>query len=150
MDTLNFNDLALACAPAVHASTAHALVATESGFNPHAIGVVGGQLDRQPRTRAEALATAEHLKAKGWNFSVGLAQINQKNFERLGLTTASAFDPCENLRAMQRVLTDCLSRDGPGTTPQTAVRQALSCYYSGNAVTGFKHGYVQKVVSAAR
>ena len=150
MDALTFSDLALACAPAVHGQTAGALVATESGFNPHAIGVVGGQLDRQPRTRAEALATAEHLQATGWDFSVGLAQINQKNFERLGLTTASAFDPCENLRAMQTVLTDCFSRAGPGTPPQTAVRQALSCYYSGNAVTGFTHGYVQKVVSAAR
>ena len=83
MDVLTFSDLALACAPAVHGRTAHALVATESGFNPHAIGVVGGQLDRQPRTRAEALATAQHLQAAGWNFSVGLAQINVGNFERL-------------------------------------------------------------------
>ena len=150
MDALTFSDLAVACAPAVHGRTAQALVAVESGFNPHAIGVVGGQLERQPRSHAEALATAEQLKATGWNFSVGLAQINQKNFERLGLTAASAFDPCENLRAMQTVLTGCLSRAGPGTPPQTAVRQALSCYYSGNAVTGFRHGYVQKVVSAAR
>jgi hypothetical protein len=29
-------------------------------------------------------------------------------------------------------------------------RQALSCYYSGNFVTGFDHGYVARVVSAAR
>jgi type IV secretion system protein VirB1 len=150
MDALAFADLALACAPAVHGRTAHALVATESGFNPHAIGVVGGQLDRQPRNHAEALATAEHLQTEGWNFSVGLAQINQKNFDRLGLTTASAFDPCQNLRAMQTVLTECFARAGPSTLPQTALRQALSCYYSGNAATGFRHGYVQKVVRAAR
>ena len=150
MDALAFSDFAQACAPAVHGRTAHALVAIESGFNPHAIGVVGGQLDRHPRTRAEALATAQQLKADGWNFSVGLAQINQKNFERLGLTTASALDPCQNLRAMQTVLTECFARAGPRTLPQTALRQALSCYYSGNAVTGFRHGYVQKVVSAAR
>ncbi|MBT9494687.1 MAG: lytic transglycosylase domain-containing protein [Paucibacter sp.] len=150
MDAITFSALALACAPAVHGLTAQALVAVESGFNPHAIGVVGGQLDRQPRTHAEALATAEHLRAKGWNFSVGLAQINLKNFARLGLTTASAFDPCQNLRAMQTVLTECLGRAKPRAPPQTALRQALSCYYSGNAVTGFRHGYVQKVVDAAR
>jgi type IV secretion system protein VirB1 len=150
MDALTFLDLAQACAPAVHGRTAHALVATESGFNPHAIGVVGGQLDRQPRTHAEALATAQRLQATGWNFSVGLAQINLKNFDRLGLTTASALEPCQNLRAMQTVLTECLARAGPGAPPQTALRQALSCYYSGNAFTGFRHGYVQKVVSAAR
>ena len=150
MDTLAFNDLALACAPAVHASTSHALVAVESSFNPLAIGVVGGVLDRQPRNQAEAMATARQLGTTGWNFSVGLAQINVRNFQRLGLTTASAFDACRNLRAMQTVLAECFDRAGPGTPPQTAVRQALSCYYSGNAVTGFKHGYVQKVVGAAR
>ena len=150
MDALAFNELALACAPAVHASTAHALVAVESSFNPHAIGVVGGVLDRQPRSHREALATARQLEATGWNFSVGLAQINARNFQRLGLTTASAFDPCENLRGMQTVLTEWLARTGPSTLPQTALRQALSCYYSGNAITGFRHGYVRRVVSAAR
>ena len=96
------------------------------------------------------MATARQLEATGWNFSVGLAQINARNFQRLGLTTASAFDPCENLRAMQTVLTECLARTGPSTLPQTALRQALSCYYSGNAITGFRHGYVRRVVSAAR
>ena len=148
MDTATFSALALACAPAVHASTAQALVTVESSFNPHAIGVVGGVLDRQPRNRAEALATANRLQALGWNFSVGLAQINVHNFERLGLTTATAFDPCENLRAMQAVLAECFERSAPGAPPQIALRQALSCYYSGNFVTGFRQGYVQRVAHA--
>ena len=148
MDATTFSALVMACAPAVHASTAQALITVESGFNPHAIGVVGGVLDRQPRSRAEALATADHLQATGWNFSVGLAQINVRNFERLGLTTATAFDPCQNLRAMQAVLGECFERSGQGVEPQTALRQALSCYYSGNFVTGFRHGYVQRVASA--
>ena len=103
MDITTFSALALACAPLVHPATVQALVAVESSFNPHAIGGVGGVLDRQPRSRAEALATARQLRASGWNFSVGLAQINQSNFERFGLTTDTAFDPCENLRAMQAV-----------------------------------------------
>ena len=69
--------MAAACAPLVHPATAQALVVeVESGFNPHAIGVVGGALERQPRSRAEALATARRLQRSGWNFSVGLAQIN--------------------------------------------------------------------------
>lgn len=148
MDATTFSALVMACAPAVHASTAQALITVESGFNPHAIGVVGGVLDRQPRNQAEAIATADHLQATGWNFSVGLAQINVRNFERLGLTTAKAFDPCQNLRAMQAVLGECFERSGPGVEPQTALRQALSCYYSGNFVTGFRHGYVQRVASA--
>ncbi|WP_088283027.1 lytic transglycosylase domain-containing protein [Ideonella sp. A 288] len=145
MDATTFSALALACAPAVHASTTHALVAVESRFNPHAIGVVGGVLDRQPRTRAEALATAERLLADGWNFSLGLAQINRRNFDRLGLTPATALDPCANLRAMQAVLDECFERASQRAAPQSALRQSLSCYYSGNFVTGFRHGYVQRV-----
>ena len=50
MDASTFLALALACAPQVHADTARALVSVESGFNPWAIGVVGGALVRQPRT----------------------------------------------------------------------------------------------------
>jgi type IV secretion system protein VirB1 len=102
MDAAVFLALALACAPQVHAHTAHALVSVESAFNPWAIGVVGGALVRQPRHRAEALATAKALQAEGWNFSVGLGQINVGNFERLGLTLDSAFEPCTNLAAMQQ------------------------------------------------
>ena len=148
MDATTFAALAMACAPAVHGGTAQALVAVESRFNPHAIGVVGGVLDRQPRNSAEALATANHLQATGWNFSVGLAQINVRNFERLGLTAATAFDPCQNLRAMQAVLGECFERSLSRALPQAALRQALSCYYSGNFVTGFRHGYVRRVAGA--
>jgi type IV secretion system protein VirB1 len=148
LDTTDFSALATTCAPLVHASTARALVAVESGFNPHAIGVVGGALERQPRNRAEALATAKQLTANGWNFSVGLAQINVHNFERLGLNAETAFDPCQNLRAMQTVLGECLASRAT-KAEQVALREALSCYYSGNAVTGFRHGYVQRVVRAA-
>jgi type IV secretion system protein VirB1 len=153
MDASVFLALALACAPQVHPDTARALVSVESAFNPWAIGVVGGTLVRQPRHRAEALATARVLQAAGWTFSVGLGQINVNNFPRLGLTLDSAFEPCTNLVAMQRVLAECFERaSAPATSKsadQAALRQALSCYYSGNFVTGFRHGYVRKVVAAA-
>lgn len=154
MDASSFIALALACAPQVHAGTVRAVVGVESDLNSWAIGVIGGALVRQPRHRAEALATAKALQANGWNFSVGLGQINVRNFQRLGLTIGSAFEPCANLAAMQAVLTECYDRArAPASPPradQTALRQALSCYYSGNFATGFHHGYVQKVVTAAR
>lgn len=153
MDASVFLALALACAPQVHADTARALVGVESAFNPWAIGVVGGALVRQPRHRAEALATARALQAAGWNFSVGLGQINVGNFERLGLSFESALEPCTNLAAMQTVLGECFDRASAlasKTVDQVALRQALSCYYSGNFATGFRHGYVRKVVVAAR
>lgn len=150
MDNATFLALALACAPQVHPTTAQALVSVESGFNPYAIGVVGGALVRQPRTRAEALATIDALRAAGWNYSVGLGQINMANFARLGLTPATALDPCTSLTAMQAVLAECYQRALPQAEPQTALRRALSCYYSGNFVTGMRHGYVGRVVASAR
>jgi type IV secretion system protein VirB1 len=153
MDATAFLALALACAPQVHVDTARALVGVESAFNPWAIGVVGGALVRQPRHRAEGVATAKALVAAGWNFSVGLGQINVGNFKRLGLTVESAFEPCANLAAMQAVLAQCFDRASGSASKavdQVALRQALSCYYSGNFDTGFRHGYVRKVVVAAR
>ena len=155
MDASVFLALALACAPQVHADTAHALVSVESAFNPWAIGVVGGALVRQPRHRAEALATARALQAAGWNFSVGLAQINVRNLDRLQLSLESALEPCRNLAAMQTVLIECFERSA-GAAPRAAVsgqialRQALSCYYSGDFATGFEHGYVRRVALQAR
>ena len=104
MNSTVFLALVIACAPQVDAGVAHALIAVESGFNPFAIGVVGGVLKRQPTDRREAIATAKALHAAGWNFSLGLAQINWHNFERLDLSVESAFEPCANLGAMQTVL----------------------------------------------
>ena len=153
MDASVFLALALACAPQVHADTARALVSVESAFNSWAIGVVAGALVRQPRHRAEALATAKALRDAGWNFSVGLGQINVGNFDRHGLTVETAFEPCANLASMQTVLAECFERASGSASKavdQVALRQALSCYYSGNFDTGFRHGYVRKVAVAAR
>jgi type IV secretion system protein VirB1 len=150
MDSTVFLALVMSCAPQVDGGTARALITVESGFNPFAIGVVGGVLERQPTGRNKAIATARSLQAGGWNFSVGLAQINRHNFDRLGLSVEAAFEPCANLTAMQTVLTECFARVAqPGGNAQRALRQALSCYYSGNFVTGFDHGYVRRVALAA-
>ncbi|ASL49024.1 Type IV secretion system protein virB1 (plasmid) [Burkholderia sp. AD24] len=146
----SFTTLARECAPNVDRDTLAALVRTESGFNPYAIGVVGGHLLHQPATLAVALATARELDARGFSFSVGLTQVNNRNFGRAGETLESIFEPCRNLRAGAAVLTECFarSRDAIGDAQQ-ALRAALSCYYSGNFTTGFKKGYVSRVVSNA-
>jgi len=154
MDTATLLGLLLSCAPQVDPTTAQALIAVESSRNPHAIGVVGGVLEHQPRSRGQAVATAAALQAGGWNFSLGLAQINVHNLARLGLDLDTAFDPCANLGAMQQVLSGCFQRSSRTTerakaSEQHALRQALSCYYSGNFVTGFHHGYVRRVVLQA-
>lgn len=124
---------------AVPAEIMQHLVKVESSFNRFAIGVVGGRLERQPRTLREAVSTANALRQGGWNYSVGLAQINQSNFEAQGLGShAVAFGICPNLRAGARILADCQARFGDWG-------KAFSCYYSGNPRVGFTHGYVQKI-----
>ena len=148
---LDFNTLAQQCAPSVHPTTLQAVVRTESGFNPYAIGVVGGRLVRQPRDRAEAVVTAKALDAQGINFSMGLGQVNKANLARYGLTYETAFDLCANLRAGADILHDCYARAaktmGPG---DGALRAALSCYYSGNFTRGCHAGFWWKRLCAAR
>ncbi|ACB67192.1 MULTISPECIES: lytic transglycosylase domain-containing protein [Burkholderia] len=146
-----FAQLARACAPNIDPDTLAALVRTESGFNPYAIGVVGGHLTRQPASLDEARATASELAARGFSYSVGLAQVNERNFAKYGLDDTTMFEPCRNLRAGGAILTECFARSSnTGRPAQAALRAALSCYYSGNFTTGFSSGYVSRVVASAQ
>lgn len=121
------------------------VVRVESSFNPFAIGVVGTHLERQPRNLPEALATAQMLEKRGMNFSVGLAQVNRHNLQPQGLDSyEKSFQVCPNLQAGARILADCHRRS------RGDWGKAFSCYYSGNFVTGFRHGYVQKVFASLR
>ncbi|WP_207949583.1 transglycosylase SLT domain-containing protein [Luteimonas aestuarii] len=119
------------------------VVRIESSFNPYAIGVVGGRLVRQPRNLPEAVSTARMLESEGYNFSLGLAQVNRYNLASYGLDSyEKAFQACPNLQAGARILAECYHRSGGDWG------KAFSCYYSGNFVTGFRHGYVQKVLAS--
>ncbi|WP_184670420.1 lytic transglycosylase domain-containing protein [Rhodanobacter sp. A1T4] len=128
---------------AVPAEVMHHIVHVESGYNPFAIGVVGGQLVRQPQSLDEAVATAQMLETKGYNYSLGVAQVNRSNLAKYGLDTyAKAFDPCLNLSVGSRILNECYYSSGGDWG------KAFSCYYSGDFVTGFRQGYVQKVFAS--
>lgn len=155
---LEFLALAEQCAPTVDSRTMAAIVRTESSFNPFAIGVVGGSLRHQPRSLDEAVKTAAALEAGGWNFSVGLTQVNRYNLAKYGLSYAQAFDPCRNLQAGSKILQECYVRAArrmPDKGQQGALQAAFSCYYSGNFTRGFKPdkrgepSYVQKVLAVA-
>ncbi|EDT04216.1 Lytic transglycosylase catalytic [Burkholderia ambifaria IOP40-10] len=149
---LDFASLAQQCAPQIPPVLMAAIVRVESGFNPYAIGVVRGRLLRQPSNRAEAVATVRALEAGGWNFSVGLAQINRVNWSAYGVTTENAFEPCRNLAIGAAILQDCLTaarnRRNMQFDAQAALLASLSCYASGNFSTGYRTGYVQRVVNA--
>ena len=125
---------------AVSAEVMQHIVHVESGSNPYAISVVGGQLVRQPQNLGEALATVQMLDAKGYNYSLGVAQVNRANLGRYGLDSfEKAFEVCPNLAAGARILAACYASSGGNWG------EAFSCYYSGNFVTGYRDGYVQKV-----
>ena len=130
---------------AVPRDVMHHVVRVESSYNPYAIGVVGGRLARQPRNLAEAVSTARMLEQRGYNFSLGLAQVNRYNLSKYGLASYElAFQPCANLLAGSRILRECYGRSGGDWA------KSFSCYYSGDFRTGFRHGYVQKVYASMR
>jgi type IV secretion system protein VirB1 len=144
------------CAPLVHPTTLHALVAVESAGNPYAVSVnyparlAARGIDlpeiRQPRTAAEAQQLVHHLHTAGYTTSVGLAQINAEHLNAWRLPLATLLDPCSNLALAQRILLDC--QESPGTAPPS-LPALLSCFNSGNATTGIRNGYAARVHAAA-
>jgi type IV secretion system protein VirB1 len=130
---------------AVPTQVMHHVVRVESSFNPYAIGVVGGRLARQPKNLPEALSTVRLLESRGYNFSLGLAQVNRYNLKKYGLDSYErAFEPCANLVAGSQILAECFRRSSADWG------KSFSCYYSGNFTTGFRHGYVQKIYASMR
>ncbi len=130
---------------AVPTEVMHHVVRVESSYNPYAIGVVGGRLVRQPKNLPEALATVRMLEGRGFNFSIGLAQVNRYNLDKYGLDSYErAFEPCANLTAGSKILAECYRR------AKGDWGKSFSCYYSGNFSTGFRHGYVQKIYASVR
>lgn len=153
---MSFEQLAAQCAPEIHPATLKAVVRTESSGNPYAIGVVGGELERQPRSLAEAIVTARELERQGFNFSMGLGQVNRHNLAKHGETYDTVFEPCRNLKAGGAILKDCYLRAKRTIgEEQNALRAAFSCYYSGNFTRGLRPdkvgqpSYVQKVTANA-
>lgn len=141
--------LAATCAPNIHISTLKPLIRHESKAQIYAINVNGDyKLPRQPKDRAEAIATAQWLKDNGYDFDAGLGQVNIRNIPKLGMTIADLFEPCANLKGAAAILTDCYSRAVPRYgAGQPALLAALSCYNTGNFQAGFTNGYVNKVAA---
>lgn len=139
---MDFAALVAQCSPQVDLAVAHAIVKQESRHKPFAIGVTGGV--KQPKSYTEAVQKAKQLLAAGRRLDLGLAQINSQNLAWLGLTVEQVFEPCTNLRAMQRVYLACYAKAG-NVGLGTRMQRAFSCYNAGNMQTGFRNGYVNNV-----
>lgn len=142
--------LALSCSPTVAPSTIRDFIAVESQGNPLAIGVNHDKLLRQPSSLLEAVAWTRWLVEHDFNIDVGIMQINVRNWSAYGITPENAFDPCLNISAGGKILTEnylrAVKQYGPG---QRALLAAISAYNTGNFTDGFNNGYVGKVVAAS-
>jgi type IV secretion system protein VirB1 len=155
MMPVDLNSIIQQCiSPAISPAVIHAIVSIESGYNQYAIGIVKGRLVRQPKNLAEAIATAKMLHEQGYNFSLGLGQVNKFNLKAYGLSYETAFNSCANIRVASQILLDCYQRALKRIKDSNlALKAAFSCYYSGNFQTGFKPdingqiAYVTKVTS---
>lgn len=141
--------LASQCAPTVAPETLYAVIATESQGNPFAIGINGGKrLERQPRNRGEAVATARMLLSQGANIDLGLGQINSANLSWLQLSIEDAFEPCANIRAAAKVLSSNY-KAALAAGHEAPLGAALSAYNTGSMTKGYRNGYVAKVFKNA-
>lgn len=144
------------CAPTVAPSTMQRIIRVESAGRTHVIGyhiTKNGKpfrLTTQPKTQDEAVKWVRWLLDNGYRFDAGPSQVNSQNFARLGLTAENVFDPCANIGAGGKILTEfyrkAVKQYGEG---QGALRAAISAYQTGSFTRGWGTGYVQKVTGAA-
>jgi type IV secretion system protein VirB1 len=144
------------CSPPQYADLMRKIVRVESAGNPFSIGVVRARLERQPVNLSEAVATAKALNESKYNFSIGLAQVNQIHFPRLGWTKklVDGFDACKNIAAGAEILNNCFIKanqyDFQRNRKESNLsiqKMALSCYYSGDLFLG-KDGLCNKSTGA--
>ncbi|WP_395398618.1 lytic transglycosylase domain-containing protein (plasmid) [Pseudoduganella sp. UC29_106] len=150
MISAEFIELAQRCAPEVHYVTLARLARNESSFNPYAIALSSrDKLQRQPKTKEEAIATAKELEKRGYRFAGGVLQVHSQHFKSKGVTFDKLFDTCANMTYAQTIFMDCFDADpGQGALPmQMRLKRAASCYATGNYIDGFKNGYVRKFLA---
>jgi len=155
-----FVSLAGRCAPGAPADTLLAIAYTESGLYANALsinrpsaaarraGYSNGQLalTKQPKDRQEATYWLRWFGLHRYTVSIGLLQVNTEMAAQFHLKPEQLLEPCTNLRVGAAILislyTDLAREMGEGSS---ALDVALSFYNSGNAITGFRNGYVSNV-----
>ena len=151
------------CAPNVGAITMQAIVKTESAGHVFALADAGPaklpwskrkEMVRSfyPSSAEEAEGIVNELVGKGHIVAIGLTQVNVKNLPALGYTVRQILEPCTNIKAGAKILTDfyksALKKFGVGNE-QSALLAAISAYWSGDFERGITGGYVQQVINNA-
>jgi type IV secretion system protein VirB1 len=159
-----FLALAERCAPDAPADTLLAIANTESALYANAIsinrpktaarraGYGDGEfvLTRQPKDRVEATRWLRWFAIHRLTVSIGLMQVNTEVARHFYVKPEELLDPCTNLRVGTAILVSMYTKVahdiGEGFS---AFDIALSFYNSGNAITGFRNGYVANVYANA-
>jgi len=152
-DDILYNYLKQCAAKNAHPSVMAAIVKTESGGNPWSINVnrYKGRkvkLAFQPKSQKQAENWAEYLDKRGYDFDIGIAQVNIKNVHKFGYTTKQMLDVCTNLQVSSQILKFNYNNALRKTkvSRQNAIKLAISAYNTGNYHSGFQNGYVRKVI----
>lgn len=92
-----------------------AIAKVESGFRPWVMNINhNGQSVRviNPKTYEEAVYYLTYLHQNGYNYDVGIGQINVANIRRFGINPVSLLDPCNNLMVSAYILRENINRYG--------------------------------------
>lgn len=137
----------------VHPTVMKAIIKTETRGNPLAISLNGNRNNHrirllyQPRNFTEAVSWVNYLDQHGYNFDVGIAQVNIKNIRAFGVRPSDALNVCTNLQMASFILkyhyNKALNR---APNNQLAIKLAISAYNTGNFHKGFANGYVKTVI----
>ena len=138
------------CAPTVAPGTTLSFARAESGLDPLAIHSNTDGRSYHPATKAEAIAIASSMIARGERPDLGFMQINAGNFAFLRLSLSDAFELCPSIAAGARILhggyDPCMDAGGEA---QACLRTAASTYNTGSPTRGFTNGYVHLIAATA-
>lgn len=106
LDALALAALIGQCAPGQSAAPLVAIVREASGFEPLVLSTIqsGRLLSVQALSKDEAVALAMEMRVAGQRTRLGLAGLDSRAVERLGLSVGDIFEPCTNLRVAARLL----------------------------------------------
>lgn len=113
MDPTAFLALAERCAPGHDPKPLAAVVRRASGYQPLSLqfdGGPGGPMKLLPSVRPEAIELATELVLAGHRVRIGLAGLDTRDLDRLGVSIGDGFDPCENVRTASRLLVEAPGR----------------------------------------
>jgi hypothetical protein len=108
VDPTAFIALLEQCAPGAPVQSLAAIVRHASGFEPLVIATVQGgkPLSVQATSKPEAIALATEMTIAGQRVRIGLAGLDTRDLERLGVSLADAFEPCLHVKAAARLMSE--------------------------------------------